>query len=362
MNPSGCPTLSSNLCRRQSRRLPKSVFFTCAFFCVSSARRHSLPAAAGGRFGGAPLRHPAQEALHFGLLPEAHVASPRPSSFQVHRQRGVRQRPRRRTAPGGGGDPSSRSLTVTLSELTANDTDRYECEFVVARPSSEDELVPGDTEFFLLVNAAKTGRIEVCEGGSAVVPCLPPRGEDLPVEGARLIRRRGPAPAELLYHTKRHSGEGQVSASSRFQLGSAPGPGGFTYNLTLRHLRPQDGGLYSCQLLLRGLPDASVSLDASRAVFVSVEGPCGCSNYPTLLYALSSAVLVLIVLLTLMLIYHKRARSRAASRPAVPIYEEMAGVKTRDKLDDGEGSEYRNCKMKKTCTENHYETPIRSAF
>lgn len=51
-----------------------------------------------------------------------------------------------------GGDPSSHSLTVTLSDLRANDTDRYYCEFVVANPSSEDEHVPGETEFFLLVN------------------------------------------------------------------------------------------------------------------------------------------------------------------------------------------------------------------
>uniref|UniRef100_A0A3Q2YB44 Uncharacterized LOC109511143 n=1 Tax=Hippocampus comes TaxID=109280 RepID=A0A3Q2YB44_HIPCM len=145
-----------------------------------------------------------------------------------------------------GGDPSSHSLTVTLSDLRANDTDRYYCEFVVANPSSEDEHVPGETEFFLLVN-----------------------------------------------------------------------PG----------------------------------------------GPCGCSSYPTLLYALSSAVLVLIVLLALILIYHKRARSRAASRPPAPIYEEMTGVKTFSaKPDDTEVSEYRNCKVKKNCPENHYETPIRSAF
>ncbi|XP_077381076.1 cd7 antigen-like isoform X2 [Festucalex cinctus] len=265
-----------------------------------------------------------------------------------------------------GGDPSSHSLTVTFSDLRANDTDRYFCEFVVPNPSSEDEHVPGDTEFFLLVNPVDIGRIDVCAGGSAVVPCLPPHGEDLPVEGVSLTRKRGRAPVELLYHTKRHLGDGptSTSASSRFQLWSAPGPGGFTYNLTVRHLRPEDSGLYSCQLLLRGRPDTSASLHMTQAVFVSVEGgPCNCSNYPTLLYALSSAVLVLIVLLALLLVYHKRARSRAASRPPAPIYEEMAGVKTLSgKLDDVEVSEYRNCKVKKNCPENHYETPIRSAF
>ncbi|XP_051940084.1 cd7 antigen-like [Hippocampus zosterae] len=265
-----------------------------------------------------------------------------------------------------GGDPSSHSLIVTLSDLRANDTDRYNCEFVVANPSSEDEHVPGETEFFLLVNPADIGRIDVCAGGSAIVSCLPPHGEDLPVEGVSLTRRRGRAPVELLYHTKRHLGDGpaSTSSSSRFQLWSAPGPRGFTYNLTLRHLQPEDSGLYSCQLLLRGRPDTSAALHMKQAVFVSVGGgQCGCSSYPTLLYALSSAVLVLIVLLALMLIYHKRARSRAASRPPAPIYEEMTGVKTFSaKLDDTEVSEYRNSKVKKNCPENHYETPIRSAF
>ncbi|KAM9818364.1 cd7 antigen-like isoform 2-T2 [Syngnathus typhle] len=216
------------------------------------------------------------------------------------------------------GDPNNHSLTVTLSDLRADDTDRYYCEFVVEN-RSEDGFVPGDTEFFLLVNPAPTtteyplpgasvdiGRIDVCTGGSAVVSCLPPNGEDLPVEGVRLMRRRGRAPVELLYHSQRHLVDGPT-ATSRFQLWSAPGPRGFTYNLTLRHLQPEDSGLYSCQLLLRGRHDISSSLHMRQAVFVSVEGgSCGCSSYQGLLYALSSAVLVLLVFLALILVYYKR--------------------------------------------------------
>ncbi|XP_077460679.1 uncharacterized protein LOC144077088 isoform X1 [Stigmatopora argus] len=260
------------------------------------------------------------------------------------------------------GDPSNNSLRVTLSELRASDTDRYYCQFVIPKLSSEDEHVPGDTEFFLLVNAVR--RTDVCAGGSVVVPCLPPHGEDLPVEGVSLTRRRGRAPVELLYHTKRQLGDGTTSSpSSRFQLWSAPGPSGFTYNLTLRHLQPEDSGLYSCQLLLRRHADTSASLDMTRAVFVSVEaGPCGCHSYTTLLYALSSAVVVLLVLLTLILIYHKRARALAASRLTVPIYEEMTGVKSINAKKDDEVSEYRNGYVEKSRPLNHYETPIRSAF
>lgn len=50
-----------------------------------------------------------------------------------------------------GGDLSSHSLNVTISELRATDTDRYYCEFVVESESSEDKREPGTTEFFLLV-------------------------------------------------------------------------------------------------------------------------------------------------------------------------------------------------------------------
>ncbi|XP_054634434.1 cd7 antigen-like [Dunckerocampus dactyliophorus] len=269
------------------------------------------------------------------------------------------------------GDPSSHSVNVTLSDLRANDTDRYVCKFVVENPSSEDEYRPGETEFFLLVNNDDTsngwvdiGQLEVCTGGSAVIPCLPPHGEDLPVEGVSLTRQRGRGPVELLYHSKHHHRNGPPS-SSRFQLSSAPGPGGFTYNLTLRQLQPEDGGLYSCQLLLRGRHDSSTSLDRRRAVFVSVEGQCSCSSYSTLLYALTSSVVVLVVLLASLLLYQKKTcggSSGSKPRPPAPIYEEMVGVQPLSgKLAPQhleEPSEYGNCRVKKPCPENHYETPI----
>lgn len=53
------------------------------------------------------------------------------------------------------GDPSTHSLNVTISQLSASDTDRYYCEFVVDNPSSEDIRIRGKTEFFLLVKAGE---------------------------------------------------------------------------------------------------------------------------------------------------------------------------------------------------------------
>ncbi|KAG8014885.1 hypothetical protein GBF38_003575 [Nibea albiflora] len=268
------------------------------------------------------------------------------------------------------GDPSSHSLNVTISELRASDTDRYRCEFVVERPSSEDEYVPGKNEFFLLVNAASAaaaGLIETCAGGSVVLPCLPPRGDSSVVEGVRLKRKKaGRAPVEVLYHYPRRSSSPPSSTqfpAERIQLSLAHGLSGITYNLTLLQLQPDDSALYSCQLLLQGRPDSAASL-GRQAYFVSVQGgQCGCSSYSTLLYSLSSAVAVLILLLGCTMIYKGKSRRSIKSHPQAPIYEEMSGLKATSQklplhpLEEAEQSEYRNCHVKKSCPENHYESP-----
>lgn len=290
------------------------------------------------------------------------------------------------------GDPASLALNVSLSQLRAADTDRYSCEFVVENPSSEDLRLPGKTDFFLLVvgggGGGDTGGggadapgpedmslVETCAGGSAVLPCLPPGlgGDALAVEGVSLARRRGRAPVEVLYHSRRRHGGASPSSQlpdERFQLTSAPGPNGISYNLTLLGLQSDDSGAYSCQLLLRGRADGGGSGGLGRRVsFVSVRGAgeCGCTGRSTLLYVLSSAVAALLLLLLLLAAVHCASRRRAVAHPQAPIYEEMAGVKpsrhglNAGLLDQKEDSEYKNCPSKKSCPENYYETP-RSAL
>lgn len=118
--------------------------------------------------------------------------------------------------------------------------------------------------------------VQACVGGSAQVPCPPPRDGRGAVEGVVLKRQRGNAAAEVLYDSKRLHGSSSSSSSSQFpseriRLSSAPGPAGITYNLSLQQLQLHDSGLYSCQLLQRDGPDGSASLGRS-AIFVSVEG------------------------------------------------------------------------------------------
>lgn len=275
------------------------------------------------------------------------------------------------------GDPKLHSLNVTISQLRAADTDRYYCEFVVENDVSEDIHIEGKTEFFLLVTADAPGSVDMelvqaCSGGSAVLPCLPPNGDGSAVEGVSLKRRRADSPVEVLYHSKQHrsSSSGSQFSADRVRLSTAPGPSGITYQLTLQQLQPDDSALYSCQLLLRGRPDSSTSL--GRRVFsVSVQGDqCGCSSYSSLLYALSSAVAVLLLLLLVgfVLFYKGKARRSVKSHPQAPIYEEMTGMQpvnrkaASHRLEEMESSEYRNCPVTKSCPENYYESPKGGLF
>lgn len=145
-----------------------------------------------------------------------------------------------------------------------------ELEVTFLTPPSPTGDAPGSVDMTL---------VESCAGGSAVLPCLPlgPGGPGLAVEGVSLVRRKGQAPVEVLYHSRRRHSDGSSSSShfpeERFQLTSAPGPLGISYNLTLLGLQPDDSGAYSCQLLLRGGVDTGSSGDLGRRVsFVSVRG------------------------------------------------------------------------------------------
>ncbi|CAG5937725.1 unnamed protein product, partial [Menidia menidia] len=270
------------------------------------------------------------------------------------------------------GDPSNYSVDVTISNLRTSDTDRYICEYIVKRASSEDERIPGTTEFFLLVSADIPSPMDLeligmCAGGSTVIPCFAPHNEDLAVEGVTLKRKRGRAPVEVVYHSKwHHNGVHSQFPAERVELSSESGPGGITHKLTLQRLQPNDSALYSCQLLQSGRPASRTSL-GRRVFFVSVQD----SSYPTLLYALSSVVGVLLLILLVVgtvVIFKGKANRSTKSHPQAEIYEEMIGMQSPSRklpprhLEEVESSEYRNCSVKKSCPENYYESPSGALF
>lgn len=117
------------------------------------------------------------------------------------------------------------------------------------------------------------GLVETCAGGSATLPCLSLNMGGAAVEGVSLKRWRGQAPVEVVYHSKFHDGSSTQFSPERVHLSSVPSPGGLTYNLSLQRLQPDDSGLYSCQLLLRGQPDSTAGLGLGTQVFfLSVQG------------------------------------------------------------------------------------------
>lgn len=58
-----------------------------------------------------------------------------------------------------------------------------------------------------------------------------------------------------------------------------------------------------------------------------------------------------------------RSSSTLKSHPQAPIYEEMTGLQAFGRkpqprhLEEQASSEYTNCQQKKSCPENHYESP-----
>ncbi|XP_020556249.1 uncharacterized protein LOC105353906 isoform X3 [Oryzias latipes] len=229
------------------------------------------------------------------------------------------------------GDPKDSLVNITLSQLTSSDTSLYICEFDVGNQFSADEKVLGEMEFLLVVG--KKG---------------------LAVDGVTLKRQKGRGPVEVVYQSK------TSIPTEKVQLVSD----GVAFNVSLQQLQVQDSALYSCQLLLRDKPDSGHRL-GRRAYFVSVQagGECGCLQYSILLYAMSAAVALLLLHIIVVAVCKSKAKHSGKSHPQVPIYEEMVGVNSpsqktfQSHLEEMGGGEYRNCSMKKTIPENHYESP-----
>ncbi|RVE76322.1 hypothetical protein OJAV_G00008440 [Oryzias javanicus] len=94
-------------------------------------------------------------------------------------------------------------------------------------------------------------------------------------------------------------------------------------------------------------------------------GKCDCVQYSVLLYAMSAAVALLLLLVVFMAVCKSKASHSRKPHPQVPIYEEMVGVNSpiqktfQSHLEEMGSGEYKNCSRKKSNPENHYESPRR---
>ncbi|XP_056144452.1 uncharacterized protein LOC130119885 [Lampris incognitus] len=99
-------------------------------------------------------------------------------------------------------------------------------------------------------------------------------------------------------------------------------------NVTLSGLRNADTGLYTWELTYKVENSSDQMGPCSPQVLLLVDGTgrldqCS-SKYPSLLYAIFTAVGLLLALIWLATIQYARLRLRHKPQPAVPIYEEMS--------------------------------------
>ncbi|KAG5280037.1 hypothetical protein AALO_G00084240 [Alosa alosa] len=104
----------------------------------------------------------------------------------------------------------------------------------------------------------------------------------------------------------------------------------FPINVNISQLRRTDTGLYTSRFINKG-SSSNQDVEGSTQLFLYVkgadeDGPCQCSRYTSLLYAISAAVALLSLLLTgFCLMQH--SKQRPSSKPPPPmndIYEVMS--------------------------------------
>ncbi|XP_062392332.1 cd7 antigen-like [Sardina pilchardus] len=135
-------------------------------------------------------------------------------------------------------------------------------------------------------------------------------------------------------------------------------------NVSISHLQGSDTDRYTCEFIFSGVPHDR--MEPGRDTFLlyvadhgSDEPPCSCSSYTVILYTIAGAVgLLLLVIIGLTVAYCGKASNGSKPQPAVPIYEEMAGLQSGNNkafYNPGEfgESEY----VKPVRSENPYSIP-----
>uniref|UniRef100_A0A673CZH6 Ig-like domain-containing protein n=1 Tax=Sphaeramia orbicularis TaxID=375764 RepID=A0A673CZH6_9TELE len=200
------------------------------------------------------------------------------------------------------------------------------------------------------------------EGDSVVFPCAVNQSEPPPYGFA--LARRWLQTSTVLYKHK-HTNHEVLISDYKNRISVSGDPTSYSVTVTISELRASDTDRYHCQFEVDNPFSDDIRKPGNTEFFLLVraDGPCECTSYSALIYALSSSVAVLFILLLVLVIIHRGKRRRAVkSPPQAPIYEEMSMVQPPSRklapcqLAEME-SEYRNCSVKKSCPENHYESP-----
>uniref|UniRef100_A0A671V7M5 Ig-like domain-containing protein n=1 Tax=Sparus aurata TaxID=8175 RepID=A0A671V7M5_SPAAU len=211
--------------------------------------------------------------------------------------------------------------------------------------------------------------LERQEGESVVLPCVvEPRTP--PPYGLSLTRSWLHRSKVMYMHTESEVHVFNADDKNRTRVSGDPSR--HSLNVTISDLRASDTDRYYCEFEVENPNREDLRLPGKTEFFllVTAGGQCSCSSYSSLLYALSSAVaiLLLFLLLAFVVIYKGKSRRSVKPHPQAPIYEEMTGLKAANRklgplhLEETQSSEYRNCPVKKSCPENYYESPRKDSL
>ncbi|XP_029628412.1 uncharacterized protein LOC115206022 [Salmo trutta] len=225
---------------------------------------------------------------------------------------------------------------------------------------------------FILTLMISTARQEVMyikgsEGQSVDLSCTPEQTGGAPVS-LYLTHRCVRPEREVLFMAKDQSpGTVRVNRLYKDRLKVTGGLNSDLLNVTIAHLQRTDTGLYICEFVYTADPsDRTVS--GSLEFFLFVEGTesvCQCSSYPPLIYAISAAAGLLLLVL-IWLCAAECAKLRKRDKTQAPIYEEMnsgcrgAGSAQNNHpvpthLEETESPVYANPQARQA--ENHYASP-----
>uniref|UniRef100_A0A3Q3ANB9 Uncharacterized LOC108245303 n=1 Tax=Kryptolebias marmoratus TaxID=37003 RepID=A0A3Q3ANB9_KRYMA len=202
--------------------------------------------------------------------------------------------------------------------------------------------------------------VERQEGDSVLLPCDMAPGSPPPY--GFYLKRGWLRPGEVLFQYTKEALSVKDSAYGG-RLSVSGDPSAHSVNVTISQLRAADTDRYFCEFMLEKEASEDERIPGKTEFFLLVNSGdrCGCSSYDTLLYALSGAVGLLLVLLVGFIVKFKvKVRRSANSQPPQPIYEEMVGVQSPSqkmaplRLED---VDYKHVAMKRSSSENHYERP-----
>ncbi|XP_066560409.1 cd7 antigen-like [Amia ocellicauda] len=173
--------------------------------------------------------------------------------------------------------------------------------------------------------------LESREGGSVVLHFVSQNGNDSPT--GFYLRRKHPGPVFEMLFLDADTADSTVESWYSGRLKIAGKLSSNKLNVTISDLRHNDSGLYVCDFLYEAVTHyRNVSGKNDFVVFVKRTENLRCSSYPTLLFSISGAVgLLLVIVVVLCTIQCTKLWCKAKPKANDVVYEDMGRLQPAGK-------------------------------